>query len=290
MRHSARLSANPIGPGSSPGTAGPAVLPGSAGSRWINRQALAFAVSVFAKLLILVLGLLPIHILASCALFALPDLWILSGLLVPNTTCLMPMARRFVTAQNEVWLTIDDGPEPATTPRMLDLLDRFSAKATFFVIGEKARAHPALIREMLRRGHTLGNHTQTHPVGTFWLAGRLRTCREIDACDEALRSAGVDHGAWFRPPVGIRTLFLRRALAERERVLVGWSARGREQFSRDPKVPLRRLQRKVRPGAILLLHESATQAEQRIALLVGLLEHLTKIGYRCVLPERSALA
>jgi peptidoglycan/xylan/chitin deacetylase (PgdA/CDA1 family) len=256
---------------------------------WLNRQCLAFAVSATAKILLFVLGLAQTDPAMAALLFFGPDLWILAGLVGPNITSLMPTATRFATDQREVWLTIDDGPEPATAIPMLDLLDRHGAKATFFAIGEKASAHPELVAEICRRGHTVGNHTQTHPLAAFWLAGPRRTAREVDACDAALQRAGAAVSPWFRAPAGIKTFFLRRVLADRGRVLVGWSARGRETFSASPAAPLRRLQRNIRPGAILLVHESATNGAARVALLTALLEHLSATGYRCVLPERDAL-
>ena len=250
---------------------------------------LALAVSATAKIFLFALGLAQTDPAMAALLFFGPDLWILTGLLVPNVGSLIPTATRFATDQREVWLTIDDGPEPATTIPMLDLLDRHGAKATFFAIGEKASAHPELVAEIRRRGHTLGNHTQTHPLAAFWLAGPRRTASEVDACDDALEHAGAALSPWFRAPAGIKTLFLRRVLARRGRVLVGWSARGRDKFSASPAAPLRRLKRNLRPGAILLIHESAAYGAARVALLTALLEHLSATGYRCVLPGRDAL-
>jgi peptidoglycan/xylan/chitin deacetylase (PgdA/CDA1 family) len=255
----------------------------------LNRLWLALAVSATAKIFLFTLGLAQIHPAMTALLFFVPDLWILAGLVVPNVGSLIPTATRFATDQREVWLTIDDGPEPATTIPMLDLLDRHGAKATFFAIGEKAFAHPELVAEIRRRGHTLGNHTQTHPLAAFWLAGPRRTAREVDACDATLRCAGATASPWFRAPAGIKTFFLRRVLADRGRVLVGWSARGRETFSASPVAPLRRLQRNLCPGAILLVHESAAHGAARVALFTALLEHLSATGYRCVLPGRDAL-
>ncbi len=255
----------------------------------LNRQGLAFAVSLATKATVFALGLTGTHPVGAALLFFGPDLWIFVALLLPNTTGLVPTATRFVTPRREVWLTIDDGPEPATTLPMLDLLDRHGAKATFFAIGRKAAAHPELLREIGRRGHTLGNHTQTHPLATFWLAGPGRTARELDAGAAALQAGGATATAWFRAPAGIKTLFLRRVLADRDLVLIGWSARGREIMNTEIDAPLRRLQRDLRPGAILLLHESATHGAGRRALLAALLEHLSAAGYRCVLPGRAAL-
>ena len=255
----------------------------------LNRLWLGLAVSAIAKIFLFTLGLAQIHPAVAALLFFGPDLWILAGLLVPNTAGLLPTATRFATDRREIWLTIDDGPEPATTIPMLDLLDRHGAKATFFAIGTKASAHPELVAEIRRRGHTLGNHTQTHPLAAFWLAGPRRTAREIDACDAALQRAGAAASPWFRAPAGIKTFFLRRVLARRGRVLVGWSARGLEKLNASLAAPLRRLKRNIRPGAILLVHESATQGAARVALLSALLDHLSGSGYRCVLPGRDAL-
>lgn len=255
-----------------------------------NRRTAAFAVSVLSKMLIPALGLWPGHWIASAVLFFAPDVWIWAGLLVPNAGWLIPTATRFATRSREVWLTIDDGPDPATTRRMLDLLDRHSARATFFVVGTRAASHPDLVAEILRRGHSLGNHTLTHPMATFWLAGPGRTRREIDGCQAALDGIGASSVAFFRPPVGIRTFFLHGALAERGLVNVGWTARGRERFSASEDAPLRRLKRGIRPGAILLLHESQGRAGLHLALLERLLEHLSGDGYACVIPDRGAVS
>src|SRR5580658_2928408 len=84
-------------------------------------------------------------------------------------------------------LTFDDGPNPAVTPALLDLLDRHGVRATFFVIGEFVRAVPALAREISARGHVLGNHTQTHPRLTFCSPSRTRA--ELDQCDDAIQAA-----------------------------------------------------------------------------------------------------
>lgn len=254
-----------------------------------GRLLLALVASGVCKALIPALGLWPRHYIAAVALFTGPDLWILAGILVPNATWLAPMITRFAAQGREVWLTIDDGPEPATTPRLLDLLDEHAAQATFFVIGEKARAHPELVAEILRRGHTIGNHTDTHPVASFWLAGPWRTRREFVACRAAvsvMTDAPLTH---FRPPAGICSLFLPGTLAEYGAVAIGWSARGREQLAASIEAPLRRLKRGVTPGAILLVHESARFSAQRLALATALLEHLARERYRCVVPAPEQL-
>lgn len=222
-------------------------------------------------------------------LFFAPDLWLLIQSLCPNTQGLGPVARGFTTDKHEVWLTIDDGPDPATTTRVLDLLDAHDAHATFFVIGARVRQFPELAREMVRRGHTLGNHTNSHPLLTFWIPRHRRTAREVDACAAALEEAGVPATAWFRAPAGIKNFFLHPILAQRQLCHVGWTTRGREGTSLRAAAPLARLIRGIRPGAILLTHESGPSAEVRFEVLSRALEYLKTNGYSCVLPPRESL-
>jgi peptidoglycan/xylan/chitin deacetylase (PgdA/CDA1 family) len=99
-------------------------------------------------------------------------------------------------------LTFDDGPNPSITPRLLDVLDQYRVKATFFVIGRFVRECPALTREISARGHLLGNHTQTHP-NLFWLSPRsIRS--EVEQCQLVLRDTVGAPAKYFRPPFGLR--------------------------------------------------------------------------------------
>jgi peptidoglycan/xylan/chitin deacetylase (PgdA/CDA1 family) len=99
-------------------------------------------------------------------------------------------------------LTFDDGPNPSITPRLLDVLDQYRVKATFFVIGRFVRECPALTREISARGHLLGNHTQTHP-NLLWLSPRsIRS--EVEQCQLVLRDTVGTPAKYFRPPFGLR--------------------------------------------------------------------------------------
>jgi peptidoglycan/xylan/chitin deacetylase (PgdA/CDA1 family) len=99
-------------------------------------------------------------------------------------------------------ITFDDGPNPAITPRLLDLLDRYNAKATFFLIGRYVRERPELVRETVSRGHIVGNHTETHP-NLFWLTPR-QVRIELRLCHDAISNAVGAAPKWFRPPFGMR--------------------------------------------------------------------------------------
>ena len=109
---------------------------------------------------------------------------------------------RHTGSPRELAITFDDGPNPAITPKLLNLLERYEAKATFFVIGRFVRACPELTREVAARGHLLGNHTETHP-NLFWLSPRA-VGEELRRCQDALGAATGSRAAYFRPPWGYR--------------------------------------------------------------------------------------
>lgn len=226
----------------------------------------------------------------ALALWLLPDALVAYHFFVMRAQGLLRMHRRFATSQPEVWLTIDDGPDPEDTPRILALLARHGARATFFVIGENARAHPGLVRAIVAAGHEVAHHTQTHPLGSFWCASPTRLKRELDDGLASLGAAGV-RPTRFRPPVGLRNLWLGPALAVRGLVCVGWSARGRESWCDGADAVVARVTRDVTPGAILLLHEGHRLPEAiRVHAISRVLERLSELGYRCVVPTPAQLA
>ena len=227
--------------------------------------------------------------LLALAAFLSPAPWFIWQTLVARSRGLGPAITHFTPAGREVWLTIDDGPDPATTPRLLDLLDAHRARATFFVIGEKAARFPELLIEITRRGHTLGNHTHTHPHATYWAAFAKTTGDEIDRCDAAVRSAGIAPTPWFRPPAGLKSLALHSALARRQKQLVLWSSRGFDTRVRTPEKAVNRILRTLAPGTILLIHESGPPDSPRLAVIETLLTHLARENYTCVIPAPSSL-
>ena len=119
---------------------------------------------------------------------------------------------KFKTNSKEVWLTIDDGPHPEDTPLILDLLDQYQAKATFFVIGTRVERHPDLVACIANRGHRLGNHSHSHRVASFWCLPKQSVCREIDQCTEVLENLTGQRCAWFRAPVGMANWHVHAAI------------------------------------------------------------------------------
>jgi len=218
-----------------------------------------------------------------------PDLLIGYHLFVPNAQGVVRMHQRFRPAGKEIWLTIDDGPDPEDTPRILALLAEHGARATFFVIGEKAARHPDLIRAIVAAGHEVAHHTHTHPLATFWCAGPGRLVRELDATLAVLAAQDV-RPARFRPPAGIKNPWLEKALRARGLTAVGWSARGLELWADDVELVASRALQGLVPGAILLLHEGPRVPEAiRVVAIGRVLERLRAEGYRCVVPGPEQL-
>lgn len=166
------------------------------------------------------------------------------------------------TEAEEILITLDDGPDPVTTPAVLDLLDRYQTRAIFFLIGEKALAHPELTREIVRRGHEIGNHTQTHPQASFWIAGPWRTRREITECQQAIQSITGQSPRWFRAPVGHRNFFTHPVTRALGLEIMGWNRRGFDAVEKDSAKVLNRILPDLRRGDIVLLHEATPIATE----------------------------
>ncbi|MGH7935524.1 MAG: polysaccharide deacetylase family protein [Chthoniobacterales bacterium] len=199
--------------------------------------------------------------------------------LVANCQWWGPVVRRFETTEREVWLTLDDGPDATHTPRMLELLDRFEAKATFFVIGKRAVQFPEQIEKIVAAGHEIGNHTCMHPSGSFWSLGPRRLAAEIDCFPVP--------SPFFRAPAGLKNWFLHPLLEQRRMRLIGWTVRGLDTLSNDASAVAERIRRGLKPGAILLLHEghrTSTEPDFHPRCLEHTLTLLREEKYRCVLP------
>jgi peptidoglycan/xylan/chitin deacetylase (PgdA/CDA1 family) len=227
--------------------------------------------------------------LVALGLWFGPDLLVGYHLFMPHAQGVVRMHRRFRPAGKEIWLTIDDGPDPEDTPRLLALLAEHGARATFFVIGEQVARQPGLIRAIVAGGHEVAHHTHTHPLASFWCLGPGRLGRELDATLEVLQVQGV-RPARFRPPAGIKNLWLAGALRARSLTAVGWSARGLEFRAKDVESVADRVLQGLAPGAILLMHEGPRiPAAIRVGAIQRVLERLRAEGYRCVVPEAGQL-
>jgi peptidoglycan/xylan/chitin deacetylase (PgdA/CDA1 family) len=191
-----------------------------------------------------------------------------------------PAARPTAAARpaGVVYLTFDDGPTPAYTPRVLALLARHRARATFFVVGRNAATWPGLVRRELAAGHGVGNHTWSHRRLTGLRGGRLQA--EVGAASAAIRRATGSGPRCLRPPYGTvdaASAYQVRALGLR---LVLWDVDSNDWRRPGAGVIAGRVLSRVRSGDVVLFHDGGGNREQTLAALDQVLSALSARGFR----------
>lgn len=160
------------------------------------------------------------------------------------------------TREPLVALTFDDGPDPTSTPLVLKLLERYAARATFFMVGAAAHRHPQVVRAVAEAGHAIANHSWDHASFPS-ISGRQRRT-QLRWCQRAIRPYGV---RLFRPPYGHQTIASHLDARLLGFQVVGWSLAVTDWHERDPDVLVARLEDGVEPGSIVLLHDSIFRGE-----------------------------
>jgi len=232
-------------------------------------------------------------VLANHAALTLAGLWPRSSLLGPNVLRLPAAA----AAQRQVALTLDDGPDPEVTPRVLDLLARHGARASFFCIGQRAMQHPGLVRRMVAEGHSVQNHSLQHRHN-FSCLGPRGFAREIGQAQSLLAEVSGQVPHCFRAPAGLRNPLLDPVLHRLGLHLVSWTRRGFDTRVRDPQRVLARLTQGLAAGDILLLHDGHASRDAQgqpvvLQVLPALLQRLQEAGLHTVtlrdaLPPRTS--
>jgi peptidoglycan-N-acetylglucosamine deacetylase len=189
-------------------------------------------------------------VVANHGMLAAAGLWPRSQLLGPNWTRLPATS----SARGEVAITIDDGPDPVVTPRVLALLDEHRALATFFCVGERVERYAELAQEIVRRGHTVENHSQRHRHN-FSLLGPGGMKAEIALAQDSIARVTGSRPRFFRAPAGLRNPFLDPVLTSLELRLASWTRRGFDTVNGNAETVYRRLAKSLRGGDILLLHD-----------------------------------
>jgi len=168
---------------------------------------------------------------------------------------------RVDTRQRRVALTFDDGPSPEYTPRLLDILDRHGARATFFMVGEVAARYRELVAEVAARGHVIGNHSWSHH--SFPTLSRRQRREEIRRCAEMLSPY---EQPLFRPPFGHQSLLSRLDPLWAGYEVICWNVLASDWRDLPSEELLKRLTGRVRPGNIILLHDALFTAEREAYL------------------------
>ena len=183
-----------------------------------------------------------------------------------------------------VYLTFDDGPVPEATPQVLDILDSFNVKATFFWVGENLLKYPHLAREVVKRGHRIGNHTFNHLSGWSVSADEYKT--NILKADAIIRQAIPSYGALgyeklFRPPYGKMRGEVYDWLKGKGYTIVLWDLVTHDYNRRYTPQEIERISmRYVRNGSIILMHDSIKASKNTLAVLPGLISRLQIGGYQ----------
>lgn len=192
------------------------------------------------------------------------------------------------TQSKEIALTFDDGPLPDITPKVLDVLKKFDAKATFFLIGNRISGNESIVQRILDEGHLIGNHTFNHDK-KFGFFSKEKVKEEILETNAIIEDRVQKKLRFFRPPFGTTNPTVKAAIEELGCDVIGWNIRSFDTLIKNPETVLKRIKKQVAPGAIVLLHDIYPKT---VPLVEQLLEHLQQIDYKVVpldkLIERNA--
>lgn len=231
----------------------------------LHAAALGYLLYEPAGWLLVLAALVVNHLILTSA-----GLWPRSTVLGSNWRSLPPAS----VVRGEVAVTIDDGPDPAITPQVLDMLDRYNARATFFCIGKRALEHRELCQEIVRRGHAVENHSQHH-LYRFALLGLGGMDREIRLAQETVTAITGQRPLFFRAPAGLRNPFLEPVLARHNLQLVSWTRRGYDTRESCSTKVTNRLLQGIEAGDILLLHDgNAARAANGEPIILQVLPRL----------------
>jgi len=186
-----------------------------------------------------------------------------------------------------VALTFDDGPSPVWTPRILDALKEAHVKATFFMLGEHAQKYPDVVRRLAEEGHEIGNHTYDHHILIYYKAAELK--REILDAEAVIKNITGQTTKYFRPPKAWLTESEKKQIKEMGYETVLWSLNSKDWVTFDDRYIVKYILRHVRPGDILLFHDSGGvfkpeggKRKETVKAVGLLIEKLRERGYRFV--------
>ena len=182
---------------------------------------------------------------------------------------------RVKTTEKVVYLTFDDGPDAEQTPQVLDVLKRNNAQATFFCIGSRIAGNEQIIKRIFDEGHTIGNHSFCH-TNNFPLFSRRRMIADIEQCQKAIESAIGTAPTLFRPPFGVTNPTVGKAVKTLNLKTIGWTIRTYDTNRGSDAKIARRINRQLRPGAIILLHDRLPQSAERLQMVI---DTVRKNGY-----------
>ena len=182
--------------------------------------------------------------------------------------------------QMKIALTFDDGPHPRYTPKILDILDRYGIKATFFVIGENVKYYPKAFTEILDRGHEIANHTYSHI--TFSQANLNRLPGEIEKCEAEILNFTENKPKLFRPPEGMISGELKRVASDMDYKVILWDLDTKDWAHTTPKQICQNVTQNIKSGDVILMHDFIGYNSPTPEALELFLPILIERGYKFV--------
>lgn len=185
--------------------------------------------------------------------------------------------KRGYTKQKLVSLTFDDGPDPETTTKILDLLSKYNMPASFFCVGNKVEKDAEIVQKIFSSGHIVGNHSYSHSK-IFDLRSTGNMIKEIEKTSELIYQTIGKKPMLFRPPFGVTNPLLAKAIKKTGVTSTGWSLRSWDTNGRVGRV-VNRLKRKVHPGDVILFHDNRPNT---VKILIRFLPYLIEKGYQVI--------
>ena len=186
----------------------------------------------------------------------------------------LPVISKGTSGKNAVAITFDDGPDPLTTPLLLKLLERYGINATFFITGKKAARHPELVKQLVRRGHLVGNHSFNHSYRVLFKTSSS-IADDINAAQNVFKDLGIRPLA-YRPPAGITSPGLWSALLKTNLYAINFSCRPLDGGNRRISNIAGKILDRIHPDDIVLLHDLRPPDERLIPAWLNEIEILLK--------------
>lgn len=219
-------------------------------------------------------------IIALVAICLLGEYFTVAAFCAPECSERVDIYHKNENAYMKIALTFDDGPHPRVTPQILDLLDEFGIKATFFTIGINAESYPEALEEIIKRGHEIGNHTYTHPnVSSLDI---LDIKSEIEHCESVIYGLTDHRTKVFRPPGGVIDHKLIQALRDLDYKIILWDIDTLDWAHTKPETIAQNVIGNVRSGDIILMHDYIGRASPTVEALRLFLPELLSKGYKFV--------
>jgi len=184
--------------------------------------------------------------------------------------------------ESVIALTFDDGPNKEFTPKVLSLLKKYHAKATFFCIGENVEQHSEILKEIIKEGHLIGNHSFYHK-NSFGFLSVEKVVEELEKTQKVIEEKVSLNVRFFRPPFGVTNPNIAKAVKKLNLYTFGWSIRSLDTIAKDPEKVYTKIVSKIKKGDVLLMHDSS---ELSVVVLEKVLRYLDQNNIRTITLDK----